>query len=298
MQIQKTRNFFGLIGTLLVLSMFPVNFAASMSFMPYVTDVMTRSFGRYIPVLKTVGEGYAFWFCMAYLVLIALAGVAFGFAFHRTGTCLTIPPAIFFLVITLEKGPALIKSSGVGFWVSAVGLIVMLVACKMVSLNKKLFPFSVFYGYKAQPSAAKGHKVSRSRLAKTYLYEKRGYVGLAGVLLVLSAFFLRILLFLLLGGKSGLLYHYFRLELSLGGAIVYLLLLAGVAVAYFFRHHAFGCILSLPYVVYYCSIIIQEPIAFIAGGISLWLTLIGVILMLLSSCITLFLPHPLGCSEY
>ncbi len=282
MQIKKTRNFIGLIGVLLALLGFLCPFAESQNSWTYANHVMEHDFGAFFESLKTFSERSTPFFAV-YLVAIVLVGIAFLFTYHRTGLWLTLVPTAFFLLIALQKGPALISAANIGFWLSAVGLLVMLFACATLGLNEKLFPFTVFHCQKAQSTPHQLNRASRSRMAKAYLYEKCGYPGIVGAATTLIGLFLPFVSFM---GFSTSFYDYFNAEHSPLFTTVYVLLLIAIAAAYALRHHAIGCFLSLPYLVYHIFFIVSNSDFLKAGQIGFWLTVIGTVVMVLSPYIT------------
>lgn len=282
MQIQKTRNYIGLIGALLALLGFFCPFADSKSSWTFVNYVVEHDFGEYFESLKSFSEKSTIFFAV-YLFFIIAAGIALLCAYHKTGLCLIVLPTIFFLIIFLQEGPELVLSSNIGFWFSAFGLVLMLLANNLLGLHRTLFPNSVFYCNQPQESNLDTNKISAEGVCKMNMNGKRGYVGIVGAAMTLIGFFLP---YATIWGFSASFYDYFCSEMSSLLAVVYIVLLIGIGAAYFFSRHTLGCFLAVPYAVYYVFCIISEPDILKVGQVGLWFTIIGVLLMVISPYIT------------
>lgn len=283
MQIQKTRNYIGLIGALLALLGFFCPFAASKSSWTFVNYVVEHDFGEYFESAKTFSK-ISIYFYVAYLLFIIAAGAAFLLAYHKAGLCLTALPMIFFLIIFLQEGPQLVTSSHIGFWFSAFGLILMLLANRMIGLNRKLFPNSVFTCQQKPVSDSLVRKLCGLANGKNDTNRKPGYIGIAGSVMTLVGFFMPFLSFLWV---SRSLYEAFVEENALF-AVIYIALLICVGLAYAFSRHMLGFLLSLPHGIYLVTILFSLPESSAIGEIQagFWVTIIGVILIVISPFVT------------
>ena len=282
MQVQKTRNYIGLIGTLLALIGFFCPFASSKNTWAFATYVVEHGFGEYFEAAKTFRKISVYFFA-AYLLFLAAAGVSFLLAHHKAGLWLTALPTVFFLIIFLQEGPELVSSSNVGFWLSAVGLALMLLASSLLGLNRTLFPNSVFYCKQPEEVAEDMNKVSTTEVCKMNMNGTRGYVGIVGAAMTLFGFFMP---YATIWGFSASFYDYFCSEMSPLLAIIYIALLLGIGAACFFSYHSLGALLSMPYAIYYLICLVSEPVFLKEGQIGFWVTIIGVVLMVSSPYIT------------
>lgn len=282
MQVQKTRNYIGLIGAILALIGFFCPFVKSQSSWDFANFVVEHDFGEYYESAKTFSE-ISIYFYAAYLLFLVAAGIAFLLAYHKTGASLTALPTALFLILFLQEGPELVSLSNIGFLLSGVGIIVMLLANSLVGLNQTLFPHSVFYCNLPQKSDSDMNKTSSAGVCNVNKNSTRGYVGIIGAVMTLIGFFLPYVTILWVSVSF---YDYFCSEMSPFLAIIYIALLIGIGVAYFFYRHTLGCLLSIPYAIYFVVCTFSETAILEAGQSGYWLTVVGVILMLISPYIT------------
>ena len=276
MQTQKTRSYnFGFFGALLALLAFFVPFANSQSIWTFVNNVVEQDFGQYYDSVQSFGETSTMYFAI-YLAFIAAAGIAFLFACHKIARFLTIVPGIFFLIIFLQEGPEMVSFRNIGFCLSALGLLLMLLGPSLINHNKMLTPALTLPTEQMAPSES--------------------IVGIFGAALTLVGFFLPNLI---AKDTTTSLYAIFRSELYIIFVIVYIAVLVGIGVAYYTNHHLLGKLLAIPYAAYFVVFVIKFSfvsalttdhivnVGFATSGFyGLWATIIGSVLMVFARRIT------------
>lgn len=230
------------------------------------------------------------WRALVALVIIALlisAGVAYWNSLHAVGCVAAIPYSIFVLLDILS-GTEMFKQGYYGFWLTFLGVLLMLVSPVIVKMWCKNSVSEVWGDAGEtvpQVEAPKANVAVSARainsVERFILNEDRGWRAIIGAVMALVGTFLPALQ---LGVISVSFYDFIAEETFAIVAIAYYVLVIGTGVAAWYARHEIAFALSFP-----CLVIVAFVLGFnfkimlSAAGIGYWLTTIGASWMLAGS---------------